>query len=126
MRIARLGAGLAALILGAQALAAQQPAPQQGRDSSPGGTMGMQDRRMMDSLNARLDSLVVRMNRATGNEKMAAMARTIDELVAQRKTMQQHMRRMMESRRGRMDMMKESAIDSASADTDHAGHHPNE
>ncbi|MGH7497747.1 MAG: response regulator [Gemmatimonadales bacterium] len=46
------------------------------------------------------------MNRATGDEKMAAMAGAINELVAQRKTMQQHMRGMMESRQGMTDMMK--------------------
>jgi hypothetical protein len=66
---------------------------------------------MMDSLNARLDTLVSRMNRATGNRKVTAMADAINELVAQRKVMQQHMRRMMESRKGMMHMMGEPAPD---------------
>jgi hypothetical protein len=59
---------------------------------------------MMDSLNARLDTLVSRMNRATGSRKVTAMAEVINELVAQRQVMHQHMRRMMESRRGMMPM----------------------
>lgn len=90
---------------------------------------------MMDSLNARLDTLVSRMNRATGNSKVTAMAAVINELVAQRKTMQEHMRQMMEPREGTMRMMKEPAAgahpaptpgaDSTPADSaGHAGHHP--
>jgi len=91
--------------------------------------------RMMDSQNARLDTLVNRMNRATGNKKVTAMAQVINELVAQRKAMQGHMRQMMESRQGMMmHMMGEPApgegrpptsrADSAAADTGHAAHHP--
>ena len=49
----------------------------------------------MDSLDHRLDSLVDRMNRAGGNQKVAAMAAVINELVAQRKLMRSHMRQMM-------------------------------
>jgi hypothetical protein len=60
---------------------------------------------MMDSLNTRLDSLVSRMNRATGNTKVAAMADVINELVAQRRAMHEHMRTMMQSREG-MPMMR--------------------
>lgn len=52
----------------------------------------------MDSLNRRLDSLVVRMNRADGSQKVRAMADVINELVAQRKGMHQHMHMMMEGR----------------------------
>ena len=51
---------------------------------------------MMDSLNARLDTLVSRMNRSSGNQKVTAMAEVINELVAQRKLMQEHMRQMMQ------------------------------
>jgi hypothetical protein len=58
--------------------------------------------KMMDSLNARLDTLVSRMNRATGDRKLTAMADVINELVAQRKVMHEHMRQMMESRKGMM------------------------
>jgi predicted transcriptional regulator len=88
---------------------------------------------MMDSLNHRLDSLVDRMNRTTGNQKMQAMATVINELVAQRKAMQARMHQMMEGG-GMMGMMSESTstgpkptakADSVAADTtDHAAHHP--
>jgi uncharacterized coiled-coil protein SlyX len=96
--------------------------------------MAMQMQRM-DSLNARLDTLVIRMNRASGSRKVTAMADVINELVAQRKVMQDQMRQMMESREGMMHMMGQPApsvgpppaskTDSAAADTSgHAGHHP--
>jgi succinylglutamate desuccinylase len=62
-----------------------------------------QHMRMMDSANARLDSLVHRMNRASGNAKVAAMAQVINELVAQRRSMQTHMRQMMRSHGGMME-----------------------
>ena len=136
MRIVRLGAGLATLVLSAHLLVAQQPAPRQQPDSSgmPGAPgMAAQQMKMMDSLNARLDTLVSRMNRATGNRKVTTMADVINELVDQRKVMQDHMRQMMESREGMMHMMGRPAPvgrpaptpDSTSADTaGHAGHHP--
>ena len=57
----------------------------------------MMDMQRMDSLEARLDSLVSRMNHAAGNQKIAAMAAVINELVAQRRAMREHMRQMMES-----------------------------
>jgi hypothetical protein len=90
---------------------------------------------MMDSLNARLDTLVSRMNQASGNRKVTAMAEVINELVAQRRIMHARMRQMMESGEGMMRMMGEPAPaggpapaprpDSAPADTaGHAGHHP--
>ena len=49
----------------------------------------------MDSLDHRLDSLVDRMNRAGGNQKVTAMAAVINELVTQRRMMRSHMRQMM-------------------------------
>ena len=135
-----------ALLLGAGALAAQQPDPpdqkQQHQQQEHRQRAGMANRpriadqgRTMDSLNTRLDSLVARMNRATGTQKVAAMADVINELVVQRKEMQGHMRQMMGKREGMMDMMDDSAPaslgipapgpDSATADTaGHAGHHP--
>jgi hypothetical protein len=140
MRIVRFGASLAALVLSAHVLAAQQPtAPQQpDRPDGMKGKSGMAARmQMMDSLNARVDTLVSRMNRATGNNKVTAMAAVINELVAQRKMMQEHMRQTMESREGMgmMRKMKEPAAganppptpgaDSMPTDTaGHAGHHP--
>jgi phage-related minor tail protein len=89
----------------------------------------------MDSLNQRLDSLVGRMNRASGNQKVQAMATVINELVAQRKVMQERMHRMMGGRDRMMKMMGDSTAvtpnagargaDSAASDTaGHAGHHP--
>lgn len=139
MRTIRLAAAVAALVLSAQVMLAQQPGPPAQR---PGG-MGMPGMaphmRMMDSMNARLDSLVGRMNRATGNQKVTAMANVINELVAQRKAMQQHMRQMMESRQGQQGQMMHMRGDSvpgagrgprtdpkgsAAADTGHAAHHP--
>ncbi len=87
------------------------------------GRPGMADQmQMMDSLNTRLDSLVARMNQATGGRKVTAMAEVINEMVAQRKVMQEHMHKMMGGRDGMMKMM---GPDSAAADTaGHAGHHP--
>ena len=88
---------------------------------------------MMDSLNHRLDSLVDRMNRTSGNQKVQAMAAVINELVTQRKTMQGRMHRMMEGR-GMMGTMNDSTptsanpparTDSVPADTtNHSAHHP--
>jgi hypothetical protein len=139
MKIIRLGAGLAALLLSTHALAAQQPEPAHKPDTLAGdmaGRSGMAAQmQMMDSLNARLDTLVGRMNRATGNRKVTAMADVINELVAQRKMMQERMHQMMQSREGMMHGMGEPAPagrpapaprpDSAPADTaGHAGHHP--
>ena len=104
MRILRLTAALAALALSASIAAAQQPTPPPRPDRYPGGMMGPEGMathmQMMDSLNARLDTLVHRMNRAAGERKVTAMAEVITELVAQRKVMHQHMGRMMHSRNG--------------------------
>jgi hypothetical protein len=136
MMIVRIAAGISAVALTAQVLFAQQPGPPQPPDQRPGMSGIAEQTRMMDSLNARLDTLVSRMNRATGNRKVTAMADVINELVAQRKAMQEHMRQMMESRqRMMMHMMGDSTpaqsrrpptsgTDSAAADTGHAAHHP--
>lgn len=129
MRIAAIAAA-AALVLTAQ-VSAQQPGPPGGMTGMPGMAEHM---RMMDSLNVHLDTLVNRMNRATGNRKVTAMADVINELVAQRRAMQGHMRQMMESRQEMMmQQMGEpapakgpltSGADSTAADTGHATHHP--
>ena len=134
MTIVRFGAALTALILSAHAVVAQQPGPGHMSGRRPGEMMGAQSMRqhiqMMESLNTRLDSLVARMNQATGNKKVAAMAAVINELVDQRKMMQQHMRQMMESRSGMMERaggqtrLPDTTLDSASADTGHARQHP--
>lgn len=135
MRVVRFGAALAALVLSAHVLTAQQPGAPQQTDRRHGGKSGMAAQmQLMDSLNARLDTLVSQMNRATGNGKVTAMAAVINELVAQRKAMHGHMRQMMESRDGMMGTMEEPAAgehrpptgaDSTPADSaGHAGHHP--
>lgn len=76
----------------APAASAQQP-----RDSMRVRTdSGMAHMRLMrDSTDARLDSLVRAMNSASGDRKVQAMATVINELVAERKLMHQHMREMM-------------------------------
>lgn len=139
MRIATIPL-VVALALSAQISAAQQPGPPPPPARRPGAMMDTaamaEHMRMMDSANARLDTLVKRMNRATGNRKVTAMADVINELVAQRKAMQGHMRQMMESRPGMMmDTMRGPGpgqrgrpptprTDSTAPDTGHAAHHP--
>jgi hypothetical protein len=122
MKALRGGFALAALILSAPVLQAQQPDSDASKERAPGMMMNQGMRQMvMDSMNARLDTLLGRMNRAKGNAKVTAMAQVINELVAQRKAMQGHMRQMMQRHRGMMEM----EIDSAAADTAaHAEHHP--
>jgi hypothetical protein len=51
---------------------------------------------------ARLDSLVTQMHQSKGDKKMAAMEKVLDELLAHRAAMREHMRHMMEG----MDGMK--------------------
>jgi hypothetical protein len=133
-----LGLMLLAVLLPAQQLAGQQPQQRTTGDTTAHAmNMNMQKHmQMMDSANARLDSLVRRMNQATGNAKVAAMAQVINELVAERRAMHEHMREMMKSHGRMMDgngtMRNESQPvpatplrpDTTKADTGHAGHHP--
>jgi hypothetical protein len=95
---------VAALVFSAPMATAQQPTnphPPGHGQARPMGRMEMADHmRAMDSLNARLDTLVSRMNRATGNRKVAAMADVITELVAQRQAMHAQMRQMMQAHSG--------------------------
>jgi hypothetical protein len=99
-----LGIATALAMACTSGLAAQQPGghpgpgPRHGTDSA-GARMHMmmhQHAREMDSLDARLDSLVNRMNRSTGNARMEAMAAVLTELVAQRRAMRTHHREMMD------------------------------
>lgn len=93
---------------GALTVCAQQPTP-----ASPGGQKrempgkpGMMDEKTMDesmmdhhkemmakmeAMDARLDELVKKMNAATGSKKTDAAAAVINELVAQRRQMRDHM-----------------------------------
>jgi hypothetical protein len=118
----RIAAGVVALVLTAQGLGAQQSGRPQPPDQRPGMSGMAEQMRVLDSLNARLDTLVSRMNQATGNKKVAAMADVINELVAQRKAMQRHMHQMMESRQGRQGMMMRMTEDSATGE--HRSHSP--
>ena len=114
-------AALVAVLVSAQQLAAQQP-NQGPRDTVRRETMVMdmrQEMRAMDSMNARLDTLVSRMNRASGNAKVGAMAQVINELVSQRRVMQTHMHKMMRShgKPGGDHIMMEMNSDSAPLQT---------
>jgi hypothetical protein len=132
--MSRLIGGIAALVLSVSAAAAQQPgaATPDRRSGMAGGNQSQMSMMMMDSLNHRLDSLVDRMNRTSGNQKVQAMAAVINELVAQRKAMQERMHQMME-RGGMMGMMNDSTStgprptaspDTVADTTNHAAHHP--
>ena len=129
MRNVGIAVGVLALALGAQTLVAQQPEPRPGQPADSMMGMMQQHMRVMDSLDARLDTLVTRMNRASGNKKVTAMADVINQLVAQRKAMQAHMREMMQRSGGmRMPMERRGPTGAPpSADTDsaaHEQHHP--
>lgn len=96
MQFGRAVAALAAVMVSAQALAAQDTTTRTPERRGAGMmAMHMQE---MDSLDARLDSLVSRMNAAAGERKLAAMADVLNELVAQRKAMRHRMSRTMEGR----------------------------
>lgn len=86
---------LAAATVAAGPLAAQQhPAPQGGH--APGAMAPAMAAHMhaMDSLGARLDTAVARMNRATGDARTPAMQDVLRELVAAHKAMHAHMSEM--------------------------------
>ena len=117
MRQLRLLAGILAVACTAPMLEAQQ---------SPAGPRAMA---AMDSLDRRLDSLVDRMNRAGGNQKVAAMAAVLNELVAQRKAMRGRMQEMMKMMGGNWPAAPSARTpaagpDTATSDTAHTTHHP--
>jgi hypothetical protein len=122
-----IAASVLSLVLGTGSLAAQQPQQRPPRDSAARATMMMnmqQHMRMMDSADARLDTLVRRMNSATGNAKVSAMAQVINELVSQRRTMQAHMRQMMQSHGEMMHGQMGAESRAPAGDTSgHAQHH---
>jgi hypothetical protein len=92
---ALIGIAAAALLI-AGAASAQQPRDSMRMPVRMGDTTGMMSGGMMrDAGDARLDSLVQAMNQATGNRKVQAMAAVINELVAERRAMHEHMRQMM-------------------------------
>lgn len=141
MKIVWSGSAFLALILSAHVLQAQTP--DSGMSKEPGGkgmmmNMKMPEMATMDSMNARLDTLLGRMNRAKGDVKVTAMAQVINEMVAQRKVMQKHMQMMrtQDGMMGRGQRRKTIGVDSAHSDTlkgrvnvgadtaGHGEHHP--
>ena len=93
MRISGCGAALVAALAVAAPLSAQQPAPA-AKMGPPAAGMQM-DMKMMDSMNARLDSAVARMNRTAGDARVSAMADVINALVAEHRMMHAHMHQQM-------------------------------
>ena len=108
MRISVFGTALVATVALAASLSAQQPAPP-AKPAPPaaGMKMGMpkMDMQMMDSMHARLDSAVARMNRTTGDARESAMADVINALVSEQRMMHAHMQQMMGEHMGGMSGM---------------------
>ena len=121
-----IAAGLLAILMSTHELTAQQPKQQMPQDSTHRGmTMGIdmrQQMRVMDSMNARLDTLVLRMNRASGNAKVAAMAQVINEMVSQRRAMHAHMQQLMRSHGAMMGGHRSMEKDGDAPPSDSSGH----
>ena len=83
------------LALAALAVAAQQPTqpPMMGEKKMDESMMAHHKEMMatMETMDARLDELVKKMNAATRSRKADAVAAVVNELVAQRKQMREHM-----------------------------------
>lgn len=107
MRMSGIGAALIAALVAAAPLSAQQPAPP-AKMGPPAAGMKM-DMKMMDSMDARLDSAVARMNRTTGDARVTAMADVINALVAEHRMMHAHMQQMMGEHMGGMPGMQHPA-----------------
>jgi hypothetical protein len=106
MKVGRTIPVLLVSFVGAMTLWAQQPTPPPPpahKMEMPGkpGTMDMTCESMMahhkemmakmDAMDARLDGLVKKMDAAKGSKKADAVAAVVNELVAQRKQMREHM-----------------------------------
>ncbi|MEO8200099.1 MAG: hypothetical protein ABI679_06220 [Gemmatimonadota bacterium] len=89
-----------------------------GMGMNMGMNMGM-DMKAMEAGNLRLDSLVLRMHRATGAAKTTAMEQVLDELLMQRKVMQSHMMHM----HGMMPMPHAKPGSADHDGADHETHH---
>jgi hypothetical protein len=108
MRISGFGAALVATLALAAPLSAQQPAPPAKMGPPAAGTkmdMPKMNMQMMDSMHARLDSAVARMNRTTGDARVTAMADVINALVSEQRMMHAHMQQMMGEHMGGMGEM---------------------
>ena len=103
------------VISAAPGLAAQTPPEHQHATTDkpkPGSDMAAKDHAMMaerekmmtemKAADQRLDDLVVKMNTASGTEKMAATAAVVSEMVTQRRKMRDGMMKMQEDMMGHM------------------------
>ena len=108
MRMSGTGVALIAALVIAAPLSAQQPAPP-AKMGPPAAEMMKMDMQMMDSMNARLDSAVARMNRTSGDARVTAMADVINALVAEHRMMHAHMQQMMGEHMGGMPGMQHPA-----------------
>jgi outer membrane murein-binding lipoprotein Lpp len=83
------------LALAALAVAGQQPAPSpmMGEKKMDESMMAHHKEMMakMEAMDSKLDDLVKKMNAAKGNSKVDATAAVVNELIAQRKQMREHM-----------------------------------
>ncbi len=88
--------GLAAQTPHEQHVAADAAQPASGMAAKDKTMMAEREKMMADmkAADQRLDSLVARMNTASGTEKMAATATVVTEMVTQRRTMQEGMMKM--------------------------------
>jgi hypothetical protein len=122
MSYVRIATVLAGLVFSAHLLAAQQPSPAPGMAKKMEMGMTMEK---MDSMNARMDSMVNRMNQASGNRKINAMADVITEMAAQHRAMQERMRAMRASHHDMMMNHMGGPAGTTPADSaGHEGHHP--
>ena len=109
-------AGCAAVVIsvvpGLAAQTPQQPQHAATDKAKPDAGMAAKDKAMMaerekmmadmKAADQRLDSLVAKMNSASGMEKMAATAAVVTEMVTQRRTMQEGMMKMQQGMMGHM------------------------
>jgi hypothetical protein len=125
-----------AAIAGAATVALAQAPADGGHHQFPARPDRHQMMQMMAADDQRLAGLIVTMNMATGDEKVAAIAAVVNELVAQRARMQMQMRmqaRLMDQMMSHMaamhgpgGMMNKKAPEPVPgvSDQDHAAHHP--
>jgi hypothetical protein len=108
MRISAIAGALVAPLALTASLSAQQPAPP-AKMGPPAAGMKMDmpkmDMQMMDSMHARLDSAVARMNRTTGDARVTAMVDVLNALVSEQRMMHAHMQKMMGEHMGGMGAM---------------------
>jgi hypothetical protein len=119
-------AGCAAVVMSAvPGLAAQTPQehqqhataqvkPAPGMDAKCQAMMGEREKMMsaMKAADQRLDDLVVKMNNASGMEKMAATAAVVSEMVTERRTMRDGMMKMQQGMMSHMMEHMQAGTDS--------------